>query len=184
MDSLFQDEELEKGNHVPDKSEKPPSRVMAVLVPYPIDKAYDYGVPDHLQVDVGDYVCVPLGGREVTGVVWGAPAGDVNPKKIKYILDRYDAKPMRKVHRDFIAWAARYTASPLGSVLKMTVSVPQGLEAPKPMQGYKIADTVRQDKLGDMKLSPQRRSVMDVLGDGRYAKLQTLQGSQGAARPS
>ena len=90
----------------------------SVLVPYPVDKAYDYGVPDGMEVEAGDYVCVPLGGREVPAVVWGEAAGEVKPDKLKYIIDRYDAAPMRTVHRDFIAWAARYCAAPLGSVLE------------------------------------------------------------------
>ena len=43
----------------------------AVLVPYPVDRAYDYHVPEGMDVGDGDYVIVPLGGRNVVGVVWG-----------------------------------------------------------------------------------------------------------------
>lgn len=44
---------------------------MNVLVPYPVDKAYSYIVPEGITVAPGDYVVVPLGNREVPGVVWG-----------------------------------------------------------------------------------------------------------------
>ena len=41
--------------------------------------------------------------------------------KVKPVLDRYALPAMPKVHRDFLAWVARYTCSPLGSVLKMSL---------------------------------------------------------------
>ena len=56
---------------------------MAVLVPYPIDKAYSYIVPDGLSVEPGDYVIVPLGSREIPGVVWGGSDEDIPAKKLK-----------------------------------------------------------------------------------------------------
>lgn len=163
MDSLFQDEDWPDA---PKAHNAAPQTVKSVLVPYPVDKAYDYGVPDGMEVEAGDYVCVPLGGREVPAVVWGEAAGEVKPDKLKYIIDRYDAAPMRTVHRDFIAWAARYCAAPLGSVLKMALSVPAGLEPPAPAQGYVIVEGAQ----APAKLSPQRRAVMDVMADGQIRR--------------
>ncbi|MBX2834906.1 MAG: primosomal protein N' [Micavibrio sp.] len=151
MDDLFQDESVKKGSgaHI----------CVAVLVPYPVDKAYDYAVPYGEAVETGDYVLVPLGGREVVGVVWGAAAGDVKPAKIKSIILKYDMGPMPKVHRDFVSWVAKYTLSPLGFVLKMALSAPGALEPPEPMTGYKIAA----DAKG---LTDKQRAVVDVLKDG------------------
>ncbi len=141
--------------------EKPPPCVK-VLVPYPIDKAYDYIVPDGLSVRQGDYVCVPLGRREVTGVVWGEASADINIGKLKAIVSKYDLEAMPSVHRDFIDWVAGYTLSPLGSVLKMSLSARGGLTPPKPARGFKIID-------GDItvKLSPQRRKVLEAMADGK-----------------
>ena len=48
---------------------------VSVLVPYPVDKAYDYAVPEGEDLQPGDYVIVPLGGREVSAVVWGGCCG-------------------------------------------------------------------------------------------------------------
>lgn len=137
--------------------------VMRVLVPYPVDKAYDYIVPEGLTLTAGDYVCIPLGNREIAGVVWGAGAGDVNPKKLKSIISKYDLTPMPKVHRDFIDWVARYTLSPKGSVLKMALSAPAGLSRPKPAKGYKYPDGLTVPAKG---LSQQRQSVLSVMEDG------------------
>lgn len=67
------------------------AHVMSVLVPYPVDKAYDYKVPEGLSVQAGDYVIVPLGNREIPAVVWGASANEVpsknsNPSSINMIF--------------------------------------------------------------------------------------------------
>ena len=143
--------------------------VKSVLVPYPIDKAYDYAVPEDMDVRDGDYVCVPLGGREVPAVVWSASAPselqrDYSPKKLKSVVTHYDMKPMPQVHRDFIAWVARYTLAPLGSVLKMAASVPAGLEPPKPVTGYKAVEDV------SLKLTEKQQIVMDVMADGQIRR--------------
>ena len=138
--------------------------VMRVLVPYPVDKAYDYMVPPHISVTEGDYVCVPLGNREIVGVVWGAAAGDVAPAKLKSIISTYDLDPMPKEHRDFIDWVAAYTLSPLGFVLKMALSAPAGLTPPKPAKGYKINEAF---SVPDKGLSEKRQKVLDVLQDGK-----------------
>ncbi len=48
-------------------------RVVDVLVPVALDRAYSYRVPDGLDLAPGDVVSVPLGRRDVLAVVWGQP---------------------------------------------------------------------------------------------------------------
>ncbi len=140
-------------------------QVMRVLVPYPVDKAYDYIVPPHISVQAGDYVCVPLGNREIAAVVWGEACGEVNAAKLKPIISKYDLDPMPKAHRDFIDWVANYTLAPRGSVLKMALSAPAGLTPPKPARGFCLPhgmeDIIRKG------LSPQRQKVIAVMADGQ-----------------
>lgn len=139
-------------------------QVMRVLVPYPVDKAYDYAVPPNISVSAGDYVCVPLGNREISGVVWGEASGDVKPKKLKSIISKYDLDPMPQEHRNFIDWVAGYTLGALGSVLKMSLSAPAGLTPPKPARGFRCnAEYVAPAK----GLSAQRQSVLAVVADGK-----------------
>ena len=107
------------------------ARRMAVLVPYPVDRAYTYAVPPGMDLQPGDYVRVPLAKREVIGVVWGDSIDDVPVKKLKTIISRSSLPPMPKIQRDFIDWVAEYTMTPAGLVLKMAVSVPDALEEPK-----------------------------------------------------
>ncbi len=161
MDMLF-----EFDDEMPDVVEGDGAFVctVSVLVPYPVARAYDYAVPEGLSVEVGDYVVVPLGGREVPGVVWGAAAGNVKPAKIKPIVHKYSLRPMPEAHRKFIDWAAHYTMSMLGAVLKMALSVPGAMGCPEPVKGYRL-----EARLSDAvvaKLSPQRRKVLDFMQDG------------------
>lgn len=139
-------------------------KVVSVLVPYPVDKAYDYAVPSGMRVAAGDYVCVPLGKREISGVVWGDAAGDIAHNKIKPIISTYDIDPMPKAARDFVDWVAHYTVSPKGSVLKMSLSAPAGLYQPKPTLGYRRNAEVRLPEKG---VSEQRRAVWTVMADGQ-----------------
>lgn len=133
----------------------------AILTPYPIDKAYDYAVPEGLDGKIGAYVCVPLGAREVPAVIWGEPAGDVKPEKIKPVLANYDVPPLPDVHRKFLDWVSAYTMAPKGAVLKLTLSVPKALEPPVTITGYVLGD-VTPDETG---ISPKAQSVLSVASD-------------------
>ena len=138
---------------------------VAVLVPYPVDKPYDYLVPEGMRVAPGDYVCVPLGSREITGVVWGPGAGDVDPAKLKEIVSRYDIEPMQEVTRQFVDWVAGYTLSAKGSVLKMALSV-SGRRFYRPsLHGDFGAPRV--SLLRKKGLTEQRKKVLEVMADGQ-----------------
>ncbi len=146
--------------------------IKTVLVPYPVDRAYDYSVPEGMAVEDGDYVIVPLGPRNVAGVVWG-DGGDekLASSKIKPIHSQYDLPPLDAAHRKFIDWAARYTMSPLGLFLKLTMSVPSALERPKDIRAYRIADGMQQAKEG---LSPAAKRVVEIAKDGLARKQSEL----------
>ncbi len=138
--------------------------IKTVLVPYPVDRAYDYAVPEGLDVADGDYVIVPLGARNVIGVVWGDGGTEkVKPGKIKDIVSKYDIPPMNAAQRKFIDWSAHYTMSALGSFLKLSLSVPSAMEPPRQIKAYRSAGK----QLGEGEsLSPKHKSIMDIAADG------------------
>lgn len=153
-------------DHDPSQDRRPQpkaSAVSPVQIPLPVDKAYDYRAPAGEVVQSGDYVAVPLAQRTEIGVVWDANenAGAIDPKKIKTILMRYDMPPMPQDHRDFLKWVAHYTMSPIGSVLKMSLSVPSALEPAKPVKAF-----VMTGRLADG-MSPARKKVIEVMSDGQ-----------------
>jgi len=135
-----------------------------VLLPLALPGAYDYAVPGDLDVRPGDFVRVPLGPREVTGVVWdalpeGADAKPVDPKKLKALVSRFDAPPLPDVLRAFVDWVAAYTLSPPGAVLRLAMRVPQALEPAPTVTGYRLS--------GDQppRLTPQRQRVLETMHD-------------------
>jgi primosomal protein N' (replication factor Y) len=137
------------------------NRTVSVLAPFPVSKAYTYGVPRGMSLEAGEYVTVPLRKREVGGVVWHDSPESVPEKKLKYVLAKKDLPPMPEEHRRLIDWTARYTMYERGAVLKMALSVPAALEKPKPVTVYTLA---RKDFEG--KVSPQRQRIIELLSDG------------------
>jgi primosomal protein N' (replication factor Y) len=134
-----------------------------VLLPLPLADAYDYSVPDGMEVAPGDFVVVPLGKRETAGVVWGEGSGEVAAAKLRDIAGLLPARPMAEPLRRFVDWVSAYTLAPPGAVLRMAMSVPSALEAPKTEYVYRAAEAAGDDAL---KLTAARRRVLAALKDG------------------
>ena len=134
-----------------------------VLLPLPLADAYDYRVPEGMTVVPGHFVIVPLGKREMVGVVWGAGSGDVPSEKLRDVIDILPAQPMADPMRRFVDWVSAYTLMPPGAVLRMAMSVPSALEAPKTEFVYRPA--ARSDD-GELKLTAALRRVLEALKDG------------------
>lgn len=134
-----------------------------VLLPLPLADAYDYRVPDGMNVAPGHFVIVPLGKRELVGVAWGAGSGDVASAKLRDVIDILPAPPMADAMRRFVDWVSAYTLTPPGAVLRMAMSVPSALEAPKTELVYRPAERSHDS---DLKLTAARRRVLDQLKDG------------------
>ena len=107
-------------------------RIVDVLIPVALDRAYSYRVPDDLKLAPGDLVRVPLGTRQYTGVVW---ADDTTPNprldnRLRDVAAKLDVPPLRAELRKFIDWVSGYTLSPRGMVVRMALrmSEPQGPE--------------------------------------------------------
>ena len=133
----------------------PESRV-GVLLPLPLGGVYDYRVGPE-PVGPGEFVVVPLGKREVIGVVWGEGAGEVDAGRIKPIHRRLDCPPLPEVTRKFVDWVASYTLASPGAVLKMAMSVPAALEPARALVACRRAAL-----LPDIKMTEARRRVLDL----------------------
>jgi primosomal protein N' (replication factor Y) (superfamily II helicase) len=138
---------------------RPASRIAEVLVPVAVNQAYSYRVPADLDLEAGDLVEVPLGTRETIGAVWeirqGAPGSN-----LKAIAARYDLPPLNASLRAFIDWVARWTLSPAGMVLRMSVRAPFNAEPERPRFGL-----VRKGPLPG-RMTPARARVLAALECG------------------
>ena len=133
-----------------------PQDRVAVLLPLPLAGAYDYRVGER-PLALGDFVTVPLGKRELVGVVWGEGRGDVDAGRLRVVGERLDCPPLPEVTRKFVDWVAAYTLAAPGAVLKMAMSVPDALVPPKPLHGVRLAPT-----MPDLKMTAARRRVLDL----------------------
>ena len=131
-------------------------------MPLPLAGAFDYRVPDGLELERGHVVRVPLGVREVNGVVWdagaagAAGAGAPDEARLREIVARLDVPPLEPALLEFVDWVARYTVSPPGTVLRMVLSVPQALQPPTPRIAYGLGATEPK------RMTPARRRVLGL----------------------
>ena len=150
---------------------------MKVLLPMPVGSGYDYRVPADMAVAPGDFVRVPLGPRQMSGVVWGEADGAVPDDRLKSVLARHDAPPLSAAHRGFIDWIAAYAVTAPGSVLRMAMPVPEALDAPGPVTGYRMA-AVTPSKA---RITPPRRRVLEALAGAGTVEAGRLRAETGAS---
>ncbi len=146
-------------------------RVVDVLVPVALDRAYSYRVPDGLELAPGDVVSVPLGPRDVLAVVW---AHNDNPdprlhNRLKDVGEKLEVPPLKPELRGLIDWVANYTLSPRGMVLRMALRMGEHLGPERARMGVRLVGASPQ------RLTPARRRVIAVLSDGLlHAKSETV----------
>jgi primosomal protein N' (replication factor Y) (superfamily II helicase) len=137
-------------------------RVVDVLVPVALDRAYSYRVPDELTLAPGDIVCVPLGAREATAVVW-AENPKPNPRldnRLKDVEEKLELPPLRPELRKFVDWVANYTVSSRGMVLRMCLRMGENLGAARERVGVRLAGPP------PPRHTRARQRVLEVLADG------------------
>lgn len=141
----------------------PAKRSVPVLVPMPAPEPYSYAVPDDMVVQPGSIVQVPLGPRQVFGVVWDdekASSKPVDPKKLRAITKVFDSPPLSENMRRFLDWVASYTLTPPGLVAKMALRVPAAFD-PEPMiEGLRLTESRPE------RLTPARQRVIELASEG------------------
>lgn len=115
----------------PDLADSVPN-IAEVALPLGIDQPYSYAIPSGMRVEAGDCVRVPIGTREIYGLVWETRRG-VAGGNLKPVKERMAMPPLRAEMRQFIQRVSDYTLSPIGLVAKMAMRDPEAEahEAPK-----------------------------------------------------
>lgn len=102
---------------------------VAVLLPIPLGRVLDYGVPEGMTLPPpGSLVEVPLGGRMTTGVVWHEPDGTYPAQKLKLLGAQIDGPRLSDDVMATVDFAAAYTMASKGAVLRMVLSSPEALK--------------------------------------------------------
>jgi primosomal protein N' (replication factor Y) (superfamily II helicase) len=137
-------------------------RVVDVLVPVALDRAYSYRVPETLSLSVGDIVSVQLGARDATAVVW-ADNPQPNPRldnRLKDVDEKLDLPPLKDELRGFVDWVANYTVSSRGMVLRMCLRMGEHLPPERERVGVRLAGPLPQRR------TAARERLLALLADG------------------
>ncbi|MBB3174603.1 primosomal protein N' (replication factor Y) [Endobacter medicaginis] len=147
-----------------------------VLLPYPFEGPFDYAVPlGAVAPPPGTLVQVPLGRREVLGIVWSrgqdsgpwpaelttAGARPVSHNRLRPISAVIDAPPMPDDLRRFVDWLAAYTLTPPGLVMAMAMRT-NAITPPPPLAGWALAEPWPETT----RLTAQRARVREALAAG------------------
>lgn len=134
-------------------------KVASVLIPLPVPEAFDYEVPEGLDVARGDQVAVPLGPRLMRGVVSEARETTGSNRRLKAIDHVLDDPRLPERTVDFVEWAARWTLSAPG---EMASAALKGLRAPRPRPERRVR------RVGDRqptRPTAARTAVLEALGE-------------------
>lgn len=138
-----------------------PPRIVDVLAPLALDRAYSYRVPAGMELNVGDVVAVPLGAQEIVAVVW---AENPNPdprlhNRLKDVGEKLDYPALRPELRSFVDWVSSYTLSSRGMVMRMALRM--GELGPERLRvGVRLAGPPPK------RMTPARSRVMSLMSDG------------------
>ncbi|WP_421724846.1 primosomal protein N' [Bauldia sp.] len=139
----------------------PDQPTVSVLVPVAVAGTYTYAVPDGMRVTPGDIVAVPLGTRDVVGVVWDDPPdAEIGHNRLRPIVERFDAPPIAADLRRFVDWIADYTLTTRGMVLRMVLRAPGALEPETPIPAVRLGGPP------PARMTPARERVLATLDNG------------------
>ena len=134
-------------------------KVASVLIPLPVAEAFDYEVPEGLDVERGDQVTVPLGPRLIRGIIAEVRETTGSNRRLKAVEGVIDEPRLPPRTVDFVEWAARWTLSPPG---EMAAAALKGLRAPRPRPERRVR------RIGDRvpgRATPARTAVLEALGE-------------------
>ena len=149
--------------------------IVAVMVGVAVEGPYSYRVPEGAALARGNIVAVPLGPRQVLGVVWGPPADSIDPARIRAVAHVYDVPALSAELCDFVDWVARYTLAAPGMVLRAVLRSTEALDEPRPVIGF------RRTGHEPERLTDARLRVLDTLADDMVWAKAALIGATGVS---
>ncbi|KFI31255.1 primosomal protein N' [Haematobacter massiliensis] len=135
-----------------------PAGARVGVVTTALDRRLDYLAPEGGCGD-GDFVQVPLGPRQVLGVVWGPGDGDFDAARLRPVTRVLDAEPMAESMRLFLERGAQYTLTPLALMLRLATRAP-GLGAPPATRRILLRGGREPDRMTEA-----RARVLDILDE-------------------
>ena len=132
-----------------------------VLLPRPFQHSLTYQGPVDLQV--GQCVNVPLGKKEITGVIQEINVSDDIPaNKLKAIHEVHNGLLLTPQHLEWLHWCADYTMQPFGKLLKLTLNTPEVFKPQKRPRKTALISATSADKK-EQSLSDNQNAIATEL---------------------
>ena len=128
--------------------------VVKVLIPNVINNGYDYRLTE--SATIGDFVRVTVMNRQYIGVIVGVGDSNLEPSKIKPIIEKCNIGHMSQSDLDWIYKMSQWTLMAPGAVLRLIINVPDAFNSPKYEQLY----TYNNDN--NAKITENQQRVIDA----------------------
>ena len=152
---------------------------VSILLPNIFNHPFTYKT--NLDLKIGDYVVVPFGKSEITGVVWDEFEKKNNRNfKVKNVLKKLDVGPLKKTTIKFLNWFSEYNIIPKGMALKLVLLSSSAIEK-FPNEAYKAFES--NIKKNSIKLSiEQKKSLKKMNISNQKFRVHVLQGTTGSGK--
>jgi len=150
-----------------------------VLLPNIFDHPFTYESP--LKLKTGDYVNVPFGKKEITGVVWDQFEKNVNKKFIvKIVKKKLNIEPLKIQTVDFLNWFSEYNLVPLGMALKLHLLSGNAIEKQKKNEYQKYQ--IGLNKIQFFLSNEQQKAFKELITNDSSFRVHLLQGTTGSGK--
>ena len=150
-----------------------------ILLPNIFNHPFTYDTD--LKLKVGDYVVVPFGKSELTGVVWDEFEKKNNKNfAIKKVLKKLEVPSLKKNTIKFLNWLAKYNMIPKGMSLKLLLLSGNAIEkiSSEVYEQFKI--NIKQNKI---ELSKEQKNCLKKMNvSNRKFRVHVLQGTTGSGK--
>ena len=150
-----------------------------ILLPNIFNHPFTY--ESYINLKVGDYVVVPFGKSQITGVVWD----DYEKKnsrnfKIRNVLKKLDVTPLKKTTIKFLNWFSEYNIVPKGMALKLVLLSSNAVEKLQ-KDTYKIFES--KISKNSIKLSEEQKKSLKMMNiSNQKFRVHVLQGTTSSGK--
>ncbi|MFT8736307.1 MAG: primosomal protein N' [Zymomonas mobilis] len=137
-------------------------RRISVLTTNPTLGILTYSLPEEEAVSLGHIVRIPLGPRQILGMVWEDRAlnqNEIADNRLRPVSKIYNFPAASSSYRKLIRWVSSYYMAPLGAVLRMGLPLSPAAIETKQTKNYYVLKQI------SPKLTPLRQKALEKLAD-------------------
>jgi len=141
---------------------------------------YPFTYESNLNLKIGDYVTVPFGKSEITGVVWDEFEKKKKNFLIKKVLCKKNVPSLKKSTIKFLNWFSKYNMVPKGMALKLLLLSGNAIEKLSDNNYEKFKEKLKTNKI---ELSEeQKASLIKMNRLNKKFRVHVLQGTTGSGK--